>query len=312
MPRSAGGVTNMPVRIFSLSIILVLGLVACDQPLDTVTPQYSDTPSEHKTIYRFGIHPLHNPSRLHEMFGPVMDYLNRHIPTAEFKLEASRNYASYDQKLLAGEFHFSLPNPYQTVQALDHGYRVFGKMADDHNFCGIILVRKDSGIKRIRDLKGKAISYPAPTALAATMLPQYYLYSHGLNVMQDTETRYVGSQESAILNVYLGDTAAGATWPPPWRALVKERPQLAEALEVRWQTDHLPNNGLVAQQDIPTAMVQRVASLLFGLHTHQEGRAILARMELSRFEPATAATYEPVRRFVATFTQDVREPRMAR
>ncbi|MEZ4694041.1 MAG: PhnD/SsuA/transferrin family substrate-binding protein [Aliarcobacter sp.] len=50
--------------------------------------------------------------------------------------------------------------------------KVFAKMGDDENFRGIFLVRKDSGIKNFEDLKGKKISYPAPTALAATILPQ--------------------------------------------------------------------------------------------------------------------------------------------
>jgi phosphonate transport system substrate-binding protein len=295
---------------FGWLILLVTTLVGggCSSQQDDAPPTFSDEPEHQRSVYRFGIHPLHNPSRLHEIFAPVMAYLDRHIPEARFRIEASRNYAAYDEKLFAGEFHFSLPNPYQTVVALENGYRVFGKMGDDHNFRGIILVRKDSGIRQVTDLKGLAISYPAPTALAATMMPQYYLNTHGLDVMKDVENRYVGSQESAVMNVFLGHTAAGATWPPPWRALVKERPELAEQLEVKWQTAPLPNNGLVVRNDIPRPLVDKVARLLFELHTHAEGRAMLERMELSRFEPATDDTYEPVRNFLTTFETEIRPP----
>jgi len=70
-------------------------------------------------------------------------------------------------------------------------------MGDDENFRGIILVRKDSAIENVADLKGKAVSYPAPTALAAAMMPQYYLQTHGLDVMNDLDNRYVGSQASS-------------------------------------------------------------------------------------------------------------------
>lgn len=298
----------MGVRRYLTALTAVLLLGGCGEEEQSATPTYSDAPPAQKTVYRFGIHPLHNPTRLHEIFGPLMAYLDRRIPEAHFRVEASRNYAAYDKKLFSGEFHFSLPNPYQTVVSLDKGYRVFGKMADDENFRGIILVRKDSGIHSIGDLKGLAISYPAPTALAATMLPQYYLHSHGLDVMKDVDNRYVGSQESAIMNVFLGHTAAGATWPPPWRALVKERPELAEQLEIKWRTDPLPNNGLVVREDIPQALMDKVAELLFTLHTHEEGRRMLERMELSRFEPASDASYDPVRRFLKTFAEQVRAP----
>ncbi|MBF0539502.1 MAG: phosphate/phosphite/phosphonate ABC transporter substrate-binding protein [Nitrospirae bacterium] len=295
-------------RILILLLASVLIISGCSQENEkTYKPTVSDSPERSGVpVYIFSIHPLHNPMRLHQVFWPMIDYLNRNIHNAQFKLEASRNYTAYEAKLYDGQAHFSLPNPLQAIKSLKHGYRIFGKMGDDNNFRGIILVRKDSAINKIEQLKGKAISYPAPYALAATLMPQYYLYTHGLDVMHDTETRYVGSQESSIMNVYLGNTAAGATWPPPWYALMEERPELKEALEVKWQTDSLPNNALVVRKDVPAELVHQVADLLFNLHTHEEGRQILNRMKLTRFEPATEQTYQKVVEFIAIFSKTVR------
>ncbi|MDX5333405.1 MAG: phosphate/phosphite/phosphonate ABC transporter substrate-binding protein [Gammaproteobacteria bacterium] len=295
-----------------LCLWLLAALAGCNQEAEPTLPQYGEAPVPEQPVYRFGIHPLHNPARLHEIFSPLIDYLNRHVDAAEFRFEASRNYAAYDDKLFAGEFAFSLPNPYQTVESLKHGYRVFGKMGDDEDFRGIILVRRDSGIDEFSDLRGKIVAYPAPSALAATMLPQHFLHSHGIDVFHELDNRYVGSQESAIMNVYLGEAAAGASWIPPWRTLSRERPELAAALEVRWQTDNLPNNGLVVREDVPPAIADEVGALLFDLHNHEEGRAILARMALSRFEPADNETYRPVREFIERFTRELRDPREAR
>jgi len=291
-------------------LLLLFLLAACDNK-DTAsveTPQFSDKTlvAAQQVEYIFSVHPLHNPTRLHAIFAPVFDYLSEKIDGATFKLEASRNYAAYDKKLYARQHHFSLPNPFQTLNSLEHGYRVFGKMGDDDNFRGIILVRKDSGIKNVTDLKGKVVSYPAPTALAATMMPQYYLHTNGINVMKDIENRYVGSQESSIMNVFLGNAVAGATWPPPWLALVKERPELAEQVEVIWETTPLLNNGLVVRNDVPDEVTAQVAKLLFELHTHEKGKQWLDKMELSRFEVATDSTYQPVRDFIDVFDRDIR------
>lgn len=301
-----GATGKARVQFWRYGLIFLI-LAACGDESPVYTPQFSTTaPVSDEMVYIFSVHPLHNPTRLHEIFDPLMTYLSEHIEGASFRLEASRNYASYNEKLYAGTAHFSLPNPYQTLNSLKHGYTVFGKMADDENFRGIILVRKDSNINKVSDLKGKTISYPAPTALAATMLPQYYLHTHGLDVNKDVKTKYVGSQESSIMNVYLGDVAAAATWPPPWNALKKERPEVAEALEIKWQTDNLPNNGLVVRNDVPERVRKLVAELLFNLHKHKEGQVILARMELSRFEPADNHTYDPVQAFIITFSREVR------
>lgn len=298
----------MRVRTFLLPI-LCLSLLACQQDSGQVyAPHYVERPPSDEAEYSFGVHPLHNPQRLFEVFGPLTDYLSEAIPGARFRLQASRSYAAYDHRLERTEFDFALPNPYQTINALAHGYQVLAKMGDDDNFRGIILVRKDAGIHAVADLRGKVVAYPAPTALAATMLPQYYLQVAGLDVMHDIENRYVGSQESAIMSVYLGRTAAGATWPPPWQAFAAAHPGEAQALEVRWQTESLPNNGVVAAARVPPAVIARVRELLVHLHEHARGQAILKGMNLSRYEPANEQSYQPVREFIARFAREVRPP----
>lgn len=298
-----------PKYTWIVLFITALFLASCssDDNEETYKPAFSTTNlDDDQKEYIFGVHPLHNPQRLHEVFSPLMDYLNQHFEDLSFKLEASRNYAVYDKKLYAQAFDFALPNPYQTVNAVKKGYKIFGKMSDDHNFRGIILIRRDSNIKQISDLKGKIVSYPAPTALAATMMPQYYIQSQGVDVMNEIDNRYVGSQESSIMNVFLKNSAASATWPLPWIALSKERPEIAEQLIVKWETAPLPNNGLVVRKDIPDEVVSKVSSLLFNLHKSKEGKEILNRMVLSAFEKADDSTYKPVNDFLEKFSKEIR------
>jgi len=288
--------------------LVALALVACGQNEESkpAGPQFSAGGPQVGKEYVFAIHPLHNPVRLFEIYGPIIDYLNRNIPDARFRLEASRNYEEFDKKLYGRELDFALPNPYQTLNSLKHGYYVIAKMGDDYKFTGILLVRRDSGIKEVTDLKGKKVSYPARTALAATMMPQYFLHTHGVDINRDIENLYVGSQESSIMNVYLGNVAAGATWPLPWEAFQKEHPDMARDLELKWETEPLINNGVVAKDDVPPALAQRVAQLLDTLHTTAEGRAILARMPLSRFELADDNRYRVIEDFLRTFNKEVR------
>jgi len=270
------------------------------------SPSFSDRSPRPLKEYIVGIHPLHNPKRLFAVYGPIVERINRDLPEVRIRLEASRNYEEFDKKLYSGHFDFAMPNPYQTVRSLAHGYRVFGKMADDEDFRGIILVRKDSGIRLIGDLKGKAIAYPAATALAATMMPQQYLHSHGLNINTDIENRYVGSQESSIMNLLLGDVAAAATWPVPWKAFMVEHPEQAAQLEVKWQTEPMVNNGWVVRADVPATLVERFARQLFSLQNDEAGRNLLQAVPVSHFESATEQAYQPVRAFLENFNRTVR------
>lgn len=304
----AGVILLIGMRVVVVLVLLVM-LVGCDvigsDP--PYQPSFGDRPAGDgaRAHYVIGVHPLHNPARLFEVYGPIVDRLNRRIPEATFMLEASRNYQDYERKLYAGNFDIALPNPYQTVIAVDHGYRVFGKMGDDGAFRGIVLVRRDSGIRELSDLRGKALSFPAPTALAAALMPQLYLHENGLP-MTDYVPRYVGSQESAIMSVYVGDAAAAATWPPPWLAFREAHPDKAAALEVRWQTPALVNNALVARWDFPPGLLQRVSAELFALQDDEEGQRLLAALPLSRFVAASAADYGRVRDFLQRFDNKVR------
>jgi len=291
--------------IMSLLVVLLM-LSGCGDEQQGYQPGFVAKQAQSEKSYSFAIHPLHNPEMLLERYGPIVDYLNRNIKDARFVLEASRNYEEFDRKLYAGEPDFALPNPYQTVNSLKHGYHVFGKMGDDHNFTGIWLVRRDGGIRKVGDLKGKKVSYPAKTALAATMMPQYYLHTHGIDVNRDVENLYVGSQESSIMNVYLGQVAAGATWPIPWMIFQRDHPDKAAQLVKIWETEPLINNGLVARNDMPPELVERVATLFATLHESEEGRAMLAQLPISRFERANDATYDVVRSFLDTFSRGVR------
>lgn len=295
------------LKLLFMTALLLL-TAACGKSGDsTYQPESGERSPQQTQEYVVGIHPLHNPQRLMELYGPIADYMNRTIPEAHFRLEASRNYEEFEKKLYSGHFAFAMPNPYQTLQSLDHGYRIFGKMCDDEIFRGIILVRRDSDIHEVSDLKGKIVAYPSATALAATMMPQYYLQTHGLDVNRDIENRYVGSQESAIENVLRGHVAAAATWPMPWKNFLAERPEMAAQLEVKWETEPLLNNGWVVRNDVPVALIDKFALALFGLQESEEGRVMLSRLPISCFEPAEDKTYRPVRDFLDAFSKTVRK-----
>jgi phosphonate transport system substrate-binding protein len=256
--------------------------------------------------YRFAVHPLHNPAKLIQEYQPLIDYLNGRLQGAHLTLEASRDYANFEEKYQARKPEFILPNPWQTLQAMKVGYRVIAMAGEPRDFTGIFVVRRDSELKRPSDLKGKAVSYPSPTALAACIMPQYFLHSHGIDVNTDIENKYVGSQESSIMNAYLKLTAAGATWPTPWRAFQREHPQEAAEMKVIWETESLINNSVMVRDDLPAQVVEQVRKLLLGLKGNVEGNVILAGMETARFLPASDEDYDVVRRYVARFEKEVR------
>lgn len=295
-------------RFILIAVFFSIGLAfaneACRASDDDYTPSFSDRPttSFYTPRYTFAVHPLHNPKLLYEKYAPLIDFINANVEGFSLKLVASRDYPTFESKLFSGRFDFALPNPLQTIASLHHGYRIIGKMGDDNLFQGIIVMRRDTGnrVMFVEDLAGASLSFPANTALAATMMPKYFLKSRGLD-LDSNDIHYVGSQESAIMNVYLNKTAAAGTWPLPWGMLLKARPELEAAMEIKWRTPSLVNNGVVARTDLNADHVAAVLYNLLALHTHSRGQEILKMLEISCFEAAQEKTYEPVKKFLKDY-----------
>ena len=288
--------------------VVIAGLLSACQPASKEVPlQYSQAPTQASVpIYRLAVHPLYKPQLLAAAYQPLIDHLNTQLPNARLELEASRDYQSFEKKYASRASAFLLPNPWQTLQAIAHGYHVIAMAGDAKDFKGIFIVRRDSSIKLPADLKGKVVSYPSPTALAACIMPQYFLHTQGIDVQRDIRNVYVGSQESSIMNVYMGQAAAGAIWPQPWRLFQKDYPKEAADLKVMWETESLVNNSVMARDDVPAEVRAQVQSGLLSLSQTPAGQAVLAGMFTASFQPADDATYDVVARYVKRFEQEVR------
>lgn len=292
---------------WTIGLLMTWVLTACspqsvDKPLE-----YSTAPAGQTTpVYRLVPHPLYNPQTLSQVMQPLVEHLNLQLQGVRLELEASRDYQAFEQKFRAREAEILMPNPWQTVEAMKVGYQVIAMWGDPQDFKGLFIVRKDGPIKTPADLRGKAVSYPSPTALAAAVMPQYFLHKQGININTEIQNHYVGSQESSIMNVYMGSVAAGATWPPPWRKFQKDHPNEAAQLTLIWETPSLVNNSVMVRDDLAPATRQKVTQALLDLPNTPEGRKILAGMETARFYPADNASYDVVRRYIERFEKEVR------
>lgn len=318
--RRAGGrvaagwrATAASVRLIGLG--LLLSLAACGgwpdpaSPVNAVNagPRYGTAPTDPRgRAYRLAVHPLHNPVKLQKAYQPLIDHLHQALPEWRFQLEASRDYAAFERKLQADGPELLLPNPWQTLKAMQSGYSVIAMAGDPADFRGLILVRRDSAVQRPSDLMGQAVSFPSPTALAACIMPQYFLQQQGVLAGRDFSSLYVGSQESSILSVYHRRSVAAATWPPPWRAFQLEHPVEAAELKVMWRTAPLLNNSVMARGDVPDEVRTGLRRVLLALNDSASGRGVLAAMQTARFFEADDQRYEQVRDYVARFERDVR------
>lgn len=290
------------MKLFSTFFIIIFFMLGCqDKSKATYSPELANEKNRQDSFV-VGIHPYLNSKKMFTSYRLILDYLEIKLGV-RLVLETSKDYLDYERKLYAGHFDLSLPNPYQTLQSFQHGYYAIARMKPDEVFRGIIIVRKDTNIQTIADLKGHKVSFPAPTALAATMMPLEFLANLGLDINRDIEKKFVGSQYSSIMNVYSKDTIAGATWPPPWESWKKENPKKAQELRVQWETKHLINNGFVVKNGLDGTFVRKLQEYLIGMDEDKFGKELLIQAGFEGFALANNKDFDTVQVFMNHYNQ---------
>jgi phosphonate transport system substrate-binding protein len=288
---------------FTLLMLFSLGFWGCSRSSQTdYAPTYSAQGQADRNTpeYSFGIFPKHSAVELSAQYQPLMDAINRQVSGFTVRLEAAPDHPTYEVKLQQRKFDLASTNPYQALAAEKMGYRIFAKMGDDNSFRGVIFVRKDSGIKAVKDLRGKTIVFSSPSS-PLSMMCKLTLRKAGLNVETDAKPAYVGEMDSVVMNTYSGMAAAGCARPPTLQEMKRERPEVIDALEVKWSSPPLVNGAFVFRTELPEAHVNAIAKAMFDLGKTQQGRLLLASLFCPHFEPADSRSYDPMRKFLQEY-----------
>lgn len=136
-------------------------------------------------------------------------------------------YKPQINSFLRGEIDITWNGPLGFV-ATDHfleGKQLNGPMRDtDRDTNSYILVKKDSAIKNLQDLKGKIIGFGSSDSAEGRIAPISYLKSQGLEVNKDyTEKQFSANPENlfgtfaegelnAVKAMLKGEVAASACW----------------------------------------------------------------------------------------------------
>ncbi len=131
------------------------------------------------TVYRVGIVPQFDSRTIHDIWTPILAQLQTRTDL-RFELVGSPNIPAFEKKFEQQEFDFAYMNPYHVALAASHYVPLVRDVATQLQ--GIIVVHNDSPIKKLSDLQGKNMDFPAPNSLAASLLPRAKLNELGITV----------------------------------------------------------------------------------------------------------------------------------
>lgn len=241
-------------------------------------------PDKKATVYTFGVVPQFEQRKLYAVWNPVVAELSRRTGL-RFKLITTLTIENFEKEFALGAFDFVYMNPYHVLKAKNY----LPLVADTAPLRGILVVRQDSPVKRLKELEGKEVAFPSPNALGASLLMRADLdHLHHVKV----KPLYVKTHSSVYLHVVKGLTVAGGGVE---KSLSEQTPAIRNALRVIYTTRGLTSHPVSAHLRIPAAERERVRQALLAMDATPEGRTLLAKVPTTRLVPVSLADYEKMR-----------------
>lgn len=245
--------------------------------------------------YSVAVVPQVAPAKLAQAWMPLLERVSKESGV-KLKFVTAPSISDFEQRLLqSGKADFTWCNPLDYVVAAEqYGYQDIAREAK-HPLKGIIVVKSDSPLKALTDLRGKRLVVPRG-AFAAETLVQVELSRAGLGP-KDVEVRVANSHDSAYLMVLSGQVeAAGGVL----RTFKELRPEAQAGLRVLHTTQPTTPHPFSAHPRVPADVVKRVREALLKLGADPANSELLAGLKFpDGFEAAEDADYQDARQIRA-------------
>jgi len=274
-------------------LLAAIGLVALTLLTPLAAPAIDDT-------LRVGIFPRRHPELTRELFQPMAEHLAAALGRP-VEVETTADFASFWQNVERRRYDLVHFNQYHYVRShTEHGYRVILRNEEfgHADISAAIVVRKDSGIEKLDDLRGKKIVFGGGrTAMLAYIAATHLLNEAGLKQGDYFEQFALTPPKACIAAFYRQAAAAGAGNYVLDLPKVKDEVDVGEMeyLATGMPLAHLPW-AVKADMDDDTA--RSIQQILIALKHTDAGRAVLKQARLTALVAATDRDYDRHREII--------------
>ena len=244
-----------------------------------------------KKEYTMGVFPHLPPRQLEKVFAPMAKDLGAAI-NRNIVLRTNTTYKKFASNLDNEKFDIAFIQPFDYIRVADKlGYLPLATRKE--KLTSILVVKADSPLKSIKDIKGKRISFPPPIA-AVSRLMKVHLQNNGLKPGRDVAVSHHRSHVSCMQHILIGETDACGTAAPALRFF---QHKMKVKLKVIAETKPIPHTLFAIHPRIPEYEREIIRERMANWANTTEGRKLLDTGKLSSFVRIENSAYDIVREF---------------
>ena len=259
--------------------------------------------AETKKEITIAILPCFDIVMTYKKFHPLFTYLEKQTGY-EIRMAIQTDISEFELAVRNGDIDFSLQDPhtYVSLAELYNADALLGtrSLKGSTTRRGVIIVRRDSGIKEVADLRGKTVMFGPKQSIVKWIAAKKFFEENGIDIDKDLRGYRNGRCcEDIAFYVYLRAVDAGAVC----RHFVEEYSNEEDGLGIEMddlvviaETDLMPTRVFAASKMIGDDIANRVIEVLLHMdHTDPVQSDILKRAELGGFEKARDGDYDDIR-----------------
>lgn len=161
---------------------------------------------------------------------------------------------------------------------------------------GYLFARKNSGIKNVKDMKGKKMAFVEKATTAGYIFPIAYLKENGVTNIKTffSEYYFTGSHDAAIYAVLDKKADIGAAKHSIYDRVRLSDPRVDKDLVILAESAKVPSNGLCVRKGLDKNLKKKLQDTLLNLDKDPEGKVVLEKFGARKFIETTVADYHPV------------------
>lgn len=172
---------------------------------------------------------------------------------------------------------------------------------------GLIFVRKDSGIRTVRDMRGRTFAFVDKASTAGYIHPLVFFREHGVGDYRRylKEIYYTGTYEDAIYDVLNRKADIGAAKNTVYERLASKDPKIKDELVILSQSPDFPENGLAVRKTLDSSLKKMLKDALLAMHNDPAGKIVLDDFGAKRFIETTDEDYLPIYKYTKEINLDL-------
>jgi phosphonate transport system substrate-binding protein len=237
-------------------IVIALLLVAVQLPAQ-----------EKLTEFRVSVIPDENPQELLRIYAPFTKYLSKEIGLP-VKFVPVVDYAATVEGLAANRLDLVWYGGFTSVQASRRakGAQRIIMRKEDAQFKSKFITRKGSGIRSLKDLKGKTFAFGSVSSTSGHLMPRFYLLQAGIKPEKDfAKFAFSRAHDATAAWVEAGRVDAGALNFLVWDKLVQSKKVDISKVVVFWTTPPYVDYVWTIRGGIDQMLVKKISKAFLNL-----------------------------------------------